>query len=111
MPGSSSPLDTKGGESEPQGEDLDAKRGELKAISARVAGKGKVAPAEMRAVILELCSGRYLSLTDLAGLLARKPENLRNKTLTPMIREGLLRFRHPEQPNHPDQAYTAAEAP
>ena len=111
LPGSSSPLDPKGGESEPQGEDLDAKRGELKAISARVAGKGKVAPAEMRAVILELCSGRYLSLTDLAGLLARKPENLRNKTLTPMIREGLLRFRHPEQPNHPDQAYTAAEAP
>ena len=104
MPGSS-PLDGKRGEPT-------AERQELKAISARVAGKGKVPREEMEAVVLELCHGRYLSLAELSALLIRKPEPLRNKTLTPMVRAGKLRFRHPEQPQHPDQAYTTAtEAP
>ena len=96
------------------GEDSTPKRGELKAISARVAGKGRTCVAgedaggHPRAMQGPLPDAGQTS----PALLARKPENLRNKTLTPMIREGLLRFRHPEQPNHPDQAYTAtAEAP
>ena len=106
--GNSSPLPPKGEDLTPQGEDLTAKGEDLKAIAARVAGRGKVSPNEMRAVILALSKGRYLTLSELAGLLARKSDNLRNKTLTPMVRKGLLCFRHPNQPNHPDQAYTAA---
>lgn len=107
LPGNSPPLMHKGEEFGTKGEELAAEGQELKAISARVAGKGKVPREEMEAVILALCAGRYLSLGELAGLLARKPEPLRNKTLTPMVRAGKLRFRYPDQPQRPDQAYTA----
>ena len=89
------------GELEPDAEGQD-----LKAIAVCVAGKGKVPKEEMEAVILRLCKDRYLSLAELSSLLDRKPEPLRNKTLTPLVRAGELRFRHPEQPQHPDQAFT-----
>jgi ATP-dependent DNA helicase RecG len=82
-----------------------------KAAAARVAGKGRVTIDEMQAVILELCRGRYLTLAELAALLNRKPQNLRNTYLTPMTRSGQLRFRFPDQPGHNQQAYTAADTP
>jgi ATP-dependent DNA helicase RecG len=111
MPSDSSPLVPSSSPLDGKGEEPTAERQELKAISARVAGKGKVPRQEMEAVILQLCGGRYLSLAELSALLVRKPEPLRNKTLTPMVRAGKLRFRHPDQPQHPEQAYTAtAEA-
>jgi hypothetical protein len=81
---------------------------EWKAVAAKVAGKGKVSKTEMEAVILELCRERYLTLTELASLLGRAAQNLRNSYLTPMVRAGKLRFKYPGQPNRTDQAYTTA---
>jgi ATP-dependent DNA helicase RecG len=98
----SSPLQAKGQESGAEGQ-------ELLRIAAPIARKGKVSKAAMEAVVLDICRGRHLSLGDLSRLLARKPESLRNKTLTPMIRDGRLRYRYPDTPNRPDQAYTTAE--
>lgn len=88
----------------------DTKAGELKAVAARVAGKGKVPKAVMEATILELCQGRFLTLAELATLLDRSAPNLRTAYITPLIQSGRLRHRYPEQPNRPDQAYTAAPA-
>jgi ATP-dependent DNA helicase RecG len=102
LAGNSSPLSSKGQDSLPKGE-------EWKAAASRVAGKGKVSKDVMEAVILELCSGRFLTLEELASLLDRKPDPLRNKTLTPLVKARKLKFRHPNQPNHPDQAYTTAD--
>lgn len=48
----------------------------------------------MEATILELCRDRYLTLAELAELLNRAEQNLRNKYLTPMVRAGKLRFRY-----------------
>jgi ATP-dependent DNA helicase RecG len=90
---------------------LSPKEEEWKAAAAKVAGKGKVSRAEMEGVILELCRGRYLTLTDLATLLDRATEHLRNSYLTPMVRADKLRFRYPNQPNRTDQAYTTAGSP
>lgn len=63
----------------------------------------------MEATILELCRDRYLTLAELAELLNRAEQNLRNKYLTPMVRAGKLRFRYPDQANRTDQAYTAVD--
>jgi hypothetical protein len=60
----------------------------------------------MEAAIVELCRGRYLTLTELSELLNRASQNLRKKYLTPMVRTGKLRFRYPDQPHRSDQAYT-----
>jgi ATP-dependent DNA helicase RecG len=56
-------------------------------------------------VILELCSEHYLALRTLAQLLGREPDTIRNHYLNPMIDEGLLKLKHPQQRNHPQQAY------
>ena len=84
---------------------------ELKVIAARVAGKGKVSKNVMEATILELCRGRFLTVAQLAALLDRSAPNLRGAYLTPMTQSGQLRYRYPDAPNRPDQAYTAAEPP
>ena len=56
-------------------------------------------------MILELCSQQYLPLRTLAQLLGREPDTIRNHYVNPMIDEGLLTLKHPEQGNHPQQAY------
>jgi ATP-dependent DNA helicase RecG len=78
----------------------------LRAIASAVAEKGKAPAIEVRKVILKLCYGRYLTADAMAKLLNRTAPNLRNRFLTPMIDEGLLRLRYPDTPNRPDQAYT-----
>jgi len=101
LPGNSSALG-------PDSSLLPSKGEEWKAAAAKIAGKGKVSKEEMEAAILELCQGRFLTLTELASFLDRAAQNLRNKYLTPMVRAGKLRFRYPDQPNRTDQAYTTA---
>jgi ATP-dependent DNA helicase RecG len=81
----------------------------LRAMAASVASKGKAPSAEVRAVILKLCQGRFLPAETLASLLKRNANNLRSVYLSPMAREGLLKLRYPEAPTRPDQAYTAGD--
>ena len=80
----------------------------LRPIAEPVSRQKRASAVKLRAVILQLCHGRYLTADQLANLCNREVEGLRDRTLSKMVSEGLLRFRHPEQPNHPDQAYTAA---
>ena len=77
-------------------------------IAASIANRRRVDPERMIATISELCTGRFLTSSQLAELLGRNPEGLRRRYLTPMVRKGLLRPRYPEATNRPDQAYTAA---
>lgn len=81
----------------------------LRAIAEVVASTGKAPSSEVRAVILLLCRGRYLTADTLAGLLNRTAPNLRSRYLSPMVDEGLLRLQYPETPNRPDQAYTSVD--
>ena len=81
--------------------------GRLKQIADPAARQGKLPAEQLRGVILELCRGRYLTMAQLCGLMNRTPKNLRDRTITPMVKKGLLRMRFPEEPNRPDQAYTA----
>jgi ATP-dependent DNA helicase RecG len=64
----------------------------------------------MRRTILALCRGRFLSAEDLGALLARHPNGLRQRFLTPMVAAGVLHLRHPGASNRPDQAYTATDS-
>jgi ATP-dependent DNA helicase RecG len=75
-----------------------------------VAGSGRVAPPTLRATILALCTGRHLGLRVLAHVLERDPDDLRKRTLTPMVREGVLRTAYTNL-RDPRQAYTAASRP
>ena len=86
---------------------LDDENDDLRLLAATIAKKGKVPPTEMKSGLLRLCTGRYLSVEQLARLLNRNPVRLRSVFLGPMVREGLLQLRFPDAPNHPNQAYIA----
>lgn len=85
---------------------------DLLASAAPVARTGRIAATLVREIILKLCAGRYLSLAELSELLNRKSNGLRNVYLSPLVREGLLTRRFPNDANHPRQAYqTASNVP
>ncbi len=81
----------------------------LLAIAAPVREKGRANKDLVQRTILALCTERALDLRTLADLLNRRPDSVRNHYIAPMLKAGLLRARHPKQPNHPAQAYSAAE--
>lgn len=64
---------------------------------------------QVRALILELTTDRFLTLRQLAELLNRAEGTLQNHYLRGMLRSGELELRHPD-PTHPQQAYRARGA-
>ena len=82
---------------------------QLKVIAAPAQPSTRLPPEETRKIILQLCDGRYFTVSDLAQLMNRNPNSLRNRFLTPMVDEGLLDRKYPTEPNRPDQAYTRAK--
>ncbi|PSF33082.1 transcriptional regulator [Aphanothece hegewaldii CCALA 016] len=81
--------------------------GNLLKVAAPIREKGRINKDLVKQVILELCSEHYLTLRTLAELLGRKSNSIRNHYVNPMIDEGLLELKYPEQINHPQQAYKA----
>lgn len=78
---------------------------ELWSIAEIARKKKRLAPAKMEEVILQLCARRPLMLKELAYLLERTPDGLRNNYLGKLLAEGKMRLKYPEQLNHPRQAY------
>jgi len=69
--------------------------------------KGRASADTLRHVIVRLCAWTPLTVEQLATLLGKDRDYLRNKHLAPMVRGGQLRFRYPESAKHPHQAYVA----
>lgn len=68
--------------------------------------KGRTSKEALREGICQLCAWAPLTVDQLATLLDKERHYLRNKHLIPMMHDGQLRFRYPESPKHPHQAYT-----
>ena len=79
---------------------------EMRVLAAPAFAGMRLAPQEIRQILLGVCRGRYLTANDLGELMNRTPQNLRSRFLTPMVEEGLLVRKYPADPNRPDQAYT-----
>ena len=60
---------------------------------------------KIQSTLLQLCHRRWLTHRELADLLGRNSEGLRNRFLSKMVEKKLLRLRYPDKPNHSDQAY------
>jgi ATP-dependent DNA helicase RecG len=80
----------------------------LEEIAVLARQKKRLSKEMLRGLILDLCSKGYLTLKILSKLLERSPDSLRNHYINPMITEGLLEIRYPNQPSHPNQAYRAS---
>jgi ATP-dependent DNA helicase RecG len=106
-PKSSSSQHKEGGSQHKLGDSPDYEA--LRELATPIRERQRAKPVDVRAAILSLCSGRYLSLRELAQLLGRQPASVQNHYLTPMLKEGVLVQRYPGNPNHPNQGYRKAE--
>ena len=86
----------------------EAEQADLRSIAFPARYSRRIPPEESRQIITDLCKGRYLTAFELGQLMDRSPAGLRNRFLTPMVEEGVLQRKYPNEPNRPDQAYTAA---
>ena len=84
---------------------------QLQDIAAPVRGRGRTSKQVVEEIILKICSEHYLPLRTLAELLGREPDSIRNHYVNPMLDQGLLKLRYPEQPSHPQQAYITLSSP
>lgn len=95
----------------PSSEHLEEKSPELwlhlLEVGKAVRGSGKAPKEEIESVILEACRGGYLTLRELSQILGRSENTIRQNYLSGMTREGRIVLRHPQSPQHPNQAYTA----
>ncbi|MEY3222287.1 MAG: hypothetical protein RLZZ203_1143 [Cyanobacteriota bacterium] len=83
----------------------------LEDIAAPVREKGRTNKQVVEKVIIELCSEHYLPLRTLAELLGRDANSIRNHYVNPMLDQGLLELKYPEQKNYPQQAYKTVSSP
>ena len=81
----------------------------LQPLAEAVKASQKVPQETMQRTIVELCGRVPLTALQLASLLNRAVRTLKNHYLKPMVKSGALALLYPEKPNHPQQAYTAAE--
>jgi ATP-dependent DNA helicase RecG len=77
----------------------------LLAIALPAKEKRRLSPAETESIILRLCDGRFLTAKEIATLLGRNQDAIRNRFLTPLVDNRRLVLRFPRERNRPDQAY------
>lgn len=79
-------------------------------LAARVGAIGQRQPPRVvQNLVVELCRQRAFRAEELAVLLARNPETVRQNYLRPLLREHRLSMTRPDVPNDPEQAYIARE--
>jgi ATP-dependent DNA helicase RecG len=90
-------------------EHLDNKSSEhleqLQQIAQRIKDSKKSPKNLVRQIILDLCQIKALSLSEMAQLLNRKEDSLRNHYINPMCDRGILKRQYPNILNHPKQKY------
>lgn len=79
-------------------------------LAAQVGAVGqRRPPEEVRELVVALCRHRDCRAEELALLLARNVETVRQNYLRPLLRAGRIRMTRPDVPNDPEQAYRAVE--
>lgn len=77
-------------------------------LAARVGAIGRRHPPdEVKDLVVTLCELRAWRAEELAALLSRKAETVRQDYLRPLLRAGRIVMTRPDKPNDPDQAYRA----
>lgn len=80
-------------------------------LAARLGSIGRRhPPQETQDLVVALCRLRAWRVDELAMVLQRNPEVVRQNYLRPLMRNGRLAMTRPEEPNDPQQAYRAIES-
>jgi hypothetical protein len=84
-------------------------REKLEELAAEPRTKGKLPVETMKAVVLAVCSGHYMTLSCLAELVNRDSDAFRQQYLKPLAKDGKLRLAFPTAPTHAKQAYRSVD--
>jgi len=77
----------------------------LREIAEPVRSQWKTPKTIVEATILHLCEEEFLTLEDLADLLNRTKDTLRNHYINPMLDDGRLEAKYKNIRTHPRQGY------
>ncbi len=77
----------------------------LREIAEPVRSQWKTPKTIVEATILHLCEEEFLTLEDLADLLNRTRDTLRNHYINPMLDDGRLEAKYKNIRTHPRQGY------
>ena len=81
------------------------------ALAARVGAIGqRHPPQEVQDLVVALCQVRPWQAEEIAALIGRNAETVRQNYLRPLLRAGRIAMTRPDKPNDPDQAYRASAA-
>lgn len=107
------PLSESGGDfqREDVAADLKSTDDTLWLIGEPIRNQPRAKPELMKSTILALCQSGFLSLQQLAAILGRRSaEKLRENYVSPLVSEGRLALRYPENLSHSEQAYRTVQS-
>jgi ATP-dependent DNA helicase RecG len=81
-------------------------------LTSRIQALGqRVSQPDLAQLTIDLCRHRSFSADELSTALGKNRKYLLDRVLTPLLRNNQLSHTIPDQPNHPDQAYTVPAEP
>ena len=81
----------------------------LLSLAQDARNKKRLAPHLMDKIIVSLCRGRYLYMSEISILVDREVKTISNNYLTRLCRDGLLSHKYP-MANDPRQQYTSKDS-
>jgi ATP-dependent DNA helicase RecG len=68
----------------------------------------RIPPEQTEQIIVELCRGRFLTHRQIAGLLDRQAQGIKDRFISKLLKAGKLKTKY-EDPTNPNQAYTTVD--
>ena len=102
-------LPLEGGKQTPEGDKRDLPPLPPKLAQRLPATGARMGETALRQLIRDLCGWHAMRAEDLARLLGKNLQYLRNRHLSNMVQSGELVFQYPDSPNHQMQAYKLPE--
>ena len=88
----------------------DELRVRLQEVVKPIIGKSRSSKEQMTNIILELCTDHYIEIAQLAKLLDRTRQSIRQNYLKAMVNDKTLSLAFPQAPKTPRQAYTREDS-
>jgi ATP-dependent DNA helicase RecG len=95
-------VDTSGGKVDTSGEKVDTS-------GEKVATRTKLNREQLEAEIMKICQNNYIKMEEVASILGKSVDYLKNKIFPLMMKSGKLEKRFPFTHNHPEQGYKTSE--
>jgi ATP-dependent DNA helicase RecG len=81
-----------------------------KVLREKINNLGKrVSRATINSIIIELCQIQPRTKEELASILGKTENHIKNNLLPELLKSHSIRFTFPEMKNHPNQKYTATK--